>query len=461
MTFSFKLSRRLAQGWVAIVTAAALSACATERSILDPTPPDTTTRPSPPPPTPPGAGYYASTTGTSGGDGSIDRPWDLATALAGAGGRVQPGNTIWVRAGTYYAPFRSTVSGNASAPVVVRAYPRERAIIDGVNAPTDNFVVTGSYTILWGLEFTNSNPSRYTTVINHNYRANAIVNDGPHNKYINCVIHDAGQAFYGYSQWSDVVFYGSVIYNNGWQAPDRGHGHGLYLKSDAGPLVVADNVLFNQYGYGLHVYTNVGDGLLNNIQLEGNVSFDNGSLSSTGTSANVGNMGEPLANNLRVVANMTYMAPGLSGTNLTLGSGVGLTATDNYVVGGAGLTQGTWTGALVSTNTVLAAGRTSQPAKIIVRPNAYEPGRANIIVYNWTGGGTVSVNLAGVLTAGDRYEVRNVQDLFGAAVASGTYGGGSITLSMAGVNPPVPVGVTASPAPRTGPDFDVFIVTKL
>lgn len=406
-------------------------------------------------------GYYVAPNGTSSGAGTMSSPWNMATGLSGAGGRVKAGDTVWVRGGTYFAPFRSTLTGTAAARIVVRAYPGERAIIDGVNTTSDNFVVAGAYSIIWGLEFTNTAPSRYTDLINHNYRANNVVNNGSHNKYVNIVVHDGGVGFFNYSVQSDVEISGSVFYNNGWQAPDRGHGHGMYLKSDVGPLVAKDNVLFNQYGYGIHVYTNTGSGLLNNIQLTGNVSFDNGSLSPTGTSANLGNLGQPLANNLGVIGNMTYFAPSLSGTNLTLGSGSGLTATGNYVVGGSGITQGTWTNAVVNTNTVFAAGAASRPAAVFVRPNAYEAGRANIIVYNWSGLGSVTADLSQVLAVGDRFEVRNVQDLFGAPVVSGTFGGGAISIPMTGVTSPVPVGLSSSPAPKTGPYFDVFVVVKL
>src|SRR5258708_38052330 len=103
------------------------------------------------------------------------------------------------------------------------------------------------------------------------------------------------------------------------------------------------------------MYTNTGAGLLNGFSAIGNVSFDNGSLSALATSANIGNLGQPLANNMQIMNNMTFFAPSLSGTNLTLGSGSGLTATGNYVVGGSGRTHGTWTGATITTNTVLAA----------------------------------------------------------------------------------------------------------
>src|SRR5438105_1367090 len=465
MTFAFKLSHRLAKNFWVLGAAAALVGCVAEKSVTDPTstPSDTTTtHTQPPPPTTSHAGYYAAPGGSGAANGSVGHPWDLATALAGGNGKVQPGDTVWVRAGTYYAPFRSTVNGRSGAPVVVRAYPGEHAVIDGVNTTSDNFVVAGSYTVLWGLEFTNTAPSRNTTIIDHSYRADQIVNFASHNKYINLIVHDGGTGFYGYSNYADVEIYGGVWYNIGWQAPDRGHGHALYLKADAGPLVIRDNVVFNQYGYGLHIYTNTGDGLLNNIRAEGNVSFDNGTLASTGTSANIGNLGEPLANNLAMVSNMTYMAPSLTGENLKLGSGVGLNATNNYVVGGDGLTQGTWSGSVVNTgNRTLPAGRTSQAATVFVRPNSYERGRANVVVYNWDGQGAVSVDLSGVLNAGDRYEIRNVQNLRAAPIASGTFGGGSVSIPMGGVNAPTPVGLGTSPAPRTGPYFDVFIVTRV
>ena len=35
--------------------------------------------------------------------------------------------------------------------------------------------------------------------------------------------------------------------------------------------------------------------------------------------------------------------------------------------------------------------------KVFVRPNHYEPGRANITIYNWDKAATVDVSLAGIL----------------------------------------------------------------
>jgi hypothetical protein len=80
-------------------------------------------------------------------------------------------------------------------------------------------------------------------------------------------------------------------------------------------------------------------------------------------------------------------------------------------------------------------------------------------VVNWGRAGSVGVDLTTVLGLGSLYEIRNVQALFAAPIASGTFNGSPVLIPMTGVTPPAPVGYTSSPAPRTAPDFDVFIVT--
>src|SRR5450759_4848487 len=77
--------------------------------------------------------FYASpagTTGTGPGTGTITNPWALQTALAQPAA-VQPGDTIWLRGGTYTGNFTSYLTGSARAAIVVRQYPGERATLDG------------------------------------------------------------------------------------------------------------------------------------------------------------------------------------------------------------------------------------------------------------------------------------------------------------------------------------------
>jgi hypothetical protein len=111
-----------------------------------------------------------------------------------------------------------------------------------------------------------------------------------------------------------------------------------------------------------------------------------------------------------------------------------------------------------SNNTYLTTKPTG--VKIIIRPNAYEPGRANIIVYNWDLKDTVQVDVSKVLRQGDRFEVRNAQDFFGAPVLSGAYDGQPLTLPMKGLTMAKPVGVDRD-LPTTWPEFNVFILLKV
>jgi len=95
---------------------------------------------------------------------------------------------------------------------------------------------------------------------------------------------------------------------------------------------------------------------------------------------------------------------------------------------------------------------------VIVRPNTYERGRANVIVYNWDQLATAQVDLSSVLTVGQSYEIRNVQNFYGSPVVSGVFSGGSVTVPMAGITPTAPIGRSYVPAPVTGPVFNVFVV---
>src|SRR5512140_3318197 len=85
------------------------------------------------------ADFFASpsgTTSTAPGTGTITNSWALQTALAQPAA-VHPGDTIWLRGGTYTGIFTSYLTGTASLPIKVRQYPGERVTLDGnVNPAT-------------------------------------------------------------------------------------------------------------------------------------------------------------------------------------------------------------------------------------------------------------------------------------------------------------------------------------
>src|SRR2546425_5221247 len=141
-------------------------------------------------------GWFAAPAGSSTGDGSR-RPWDLQTALRGGNGSVQPGDTVWLRGGTYTStsPVNSTLAGTPAAPVVVRQFPGERAILDarGATSPTsrgDFLTARGDYSTFSGFEVMDSDPGRSTDT-----RPNLIVVNASHVKLINLTVHDGGIGF--------------------------------------------------------------------------------------------------------------------------------------------------------------------------------------------------------------------------------------------------------------------------
>jgi len=465
------------------------------------------------------AGWFAAPTGSSDGDGSR-RPWDLQTALNGGHGKVQPGDTIWLRGGTYAGTFTTSLTGSSAAPIVVRQYPGERATIDGGSSTLETFTVDGQWAIYWGFEIMQSGTARSCATCLGLRPTGVYVRSAANVKFINLIVHDVGHGTYTENTAHNIEIYGWIIYNGGHENSTRSDGHGIYIKNDGnGWKIARDNVIFDQFGFGVHGYTEASSGQLKNLVFDGNVLFNNGSVSDY-TNPNLALGGTGIADNDTVTDQMTYFSPGVGWKSALIGfqnllNGA-LTFRGNYLVGGSDvLDVGYWQSLSVSNNTIVGTGRmvdihdtstagwqwsidqywhdplvaawafqgidyplnawqavtglgatdhafAGQPAQpqVFVRPNRYEPGRAHVVIYNWSSQAAVLVDLTNVVRVGDRYEVRNVQDVFGTPVASGTYGGGVVSIPMTGVTPPPPIGGSPKPPIKTGPAFDVFVVTS-
>jgi len=469
-------------------------------------------------------GWYASPAGSSDADGSR-QPWDLQTALSGGHGNVQPGDTVWLRGGIYQGSFVSSLTGSATAPIVVRPYAHERVTFDGASSTASTLVVDGGWTVFSGLEIMNSSTSRFCDACLGLRPAGVYVRYASNVKLINLVVHDVGHGVYTEYAAQNIEIYGWIMYNGGNTNATRSDGHGIYVENDGlGAKIARDNVIFNMFGLGIHGYTDGVGHALRNITLDGNVTFNNGVLSGFTSNGNL-LVGSPVdvADNDLVRANMAYYSPSVRGFKAAeLGQDTLLNGTvtfrDNYIAAGGSdaLTVGSWGHVLLQDNTVIGTagmvtvrdttsvgwlwsgnqywrdptapawafgshtyaladwqaatgfGATDHAAlglptdpQVFVRPNLYEGGRANVVVYNWPRLPSVAVNLTGVLTPGDRYEVHNVQDLWGAPVLSGSYGGGAVSIPMNGVTPPQPIGGSPVSPIQTGPDFDVFIVNRV
>ena len=424
------------------------------------------------------AEYFVSPAGTPGGDGSKARAWDLQTALAQPAA-VKPGDKIWLLGGKYVGAFESRLKGASAAPITVRQAPGERATIDCVSEKSALFSVSGEWTRYWGFEVMSSNPKRRTETTGS---APAEINRGGVNcqganvSFINLAVHDGSNGFGFWSGGEGGEIYGCIIYNNGWEAPDRGHGHAIYAQNRTGTKRLVDNVMFNQFCYGVHAYGS-SRAFLSGFRVEGNVSFNNGAAKNPASLAPailVGG-GSP-SERIEVIANCTY-STGYGGAALQLGYGASnkdAVVKDNYFVGGVSMRK--WEKLAVTGNTfiggapqvdaaagdwrasnTLVAGRPTG-VKVIVRPNVYEPGRANVIVYNWDKQSAVDVDLSKVLKVGVKFRIVSAQDFFGEPVLAGAYDGKPVRLPMKEYRAVPPIGKEQYVPPATGPEFNVFVV---
>ena len=103
----------------------------------------------------------------------------------------------------------------------------------------------------------------------------------------------------------------------------------------------------------------------------------------------------------------------------------------------------------------------SRRQQIFIRPNKYEEGRANIIIYNWNRDASVAVDLSGVLKLGDKYQLIDVQDYFGKPVLTGNYDGKEIAVPMRSSATTKPIGSVEKVPLHTDATFAVFVVRRI
>jgi hypothetical protein len=502
----------------------------------------TISAPTTPPPTT-GNSWYVSATGSPSGNGSTANPWDIQTALSGPAS-VKPGDTIWIRGGRYgggqaNSVITSSLVGTASAPIIVRAYPRERAIIDAWlevgccdGAPNP---AAGSYTWFWGLEFAGYNTNRTSGTsgppewaAQFNHQATDIWGAGT--KFINNIVHDTAG---GVSVWNanNAEVYGNIVYNIGGYGTDRGHGHDFYMQNVAPSILKAtDNIGFNNFDMGLQAYGS-SDSSVQNMQLRGNIVFNSGILygqlvdNLTLGGGSGGPSGMVLDNNFfydTPSRNQGYNELGFLWTPRAHDAVV----TNNYFIGGTqAIDLERWDTVTFTNNTVYGATQdetmlitnsTQSTAPYIynnnryygtgqftihtgcdnwpcpttqtvnfanwkaltgldsassftpgaptgvwttVRPNQYEAGRANIVIFNWDLKVTVQVDLSGSgIKPGDSYQIRDAQNWFGGPLVSGTYNGSPVGIPMTGLQVVQPVGSVPYPPSHTAPQFGTFVL---
>lgn len=416
--------------------------------------------------------FHVDPVGTRDNKGTRERPLDLATALS-KDSPARPGDTIWLHQGVYTGTFVSHLAGAPGAPIIVRQYPGERATIDSNPSPREALLALGSWTWFWGFEIMNSNSKRRTeqrgSWPDDLPRGPGVTARGTYLKFINMVVHDMSE---GFDIWEEAIgteAHGNLVFFNGWVAPDRGHGHGIYTQnSQASTRVIRDNIIFNQFSHGIHAYGSQ-RAPIDNIQLEGNISFNNGAPAGDFARDILLGGGRPALNPV-VKENFTY---GGAETNVGYAAGC-----ENGAVTGNYFAQRVFVvekcQALVTGNVFLGAhnngtlrdrfhsntylGERVSGTVVRVRLNGYEPGRANIVVYNWDRLPVVTLDIRAACRGGADFEIRDVQNFFGPTVATGRCPNGGIKLRLTDLSVASTIGAFPAAPSHTAPEFAVFVV---
>ncbi|MBA2665380.1 MAG: hypothetical protein H0U74_24035 [Bradymonadaceae bacterium] len=450
-------------------------------------------------------GYYVAPNGSAQGNGSIEQPWDLTTAVAHPGA-VKPGDTIWMRGGVYAQDATARLIGVENNFVTLRAYPNERPIIDG------SLTIEGRWAIYRDLEVMSSDTKRTTTFSGSapedmGHRGRGVTIHGANTKLINSVIHNGSGAIGLWKNAVDAEIYGNITFNGGWIGPDRGHGHSLYTQNQNGTKRVLDNVMFNAFGRGVQAYGS-GTAFVQGYLFEGNVHFNDEFLVG-GESGNVAQditirnnytynsrirMGFNNPEELNMVVRDNYIAHAstaplhvqrwqsveVSGNRIYGGTRVAWfrhpytvtshawnqnayfsSADASFEVQGTGqMSFGAWKSATGFDAASTIAALPSEP-EVIVRPNAYEAGRAHLIIYNWPEHDSVQVDLStSGLRIGEHFELRNAQNYFNESI-NGTYDGLPFTVPMNTWSVANPIGRDQPVEASTFPRFGAFIVVPV
>jgi len=392
--------------------------------------------------------------------------------------------------------------------------------INGSDAVYRDFEITNSDPIRsWGAAVNGQNSPHL--------RGEGVWHAGARTKLINLIIHDVQDGIFSPPSAIDVETYGCVIYNNGYLDANGPAGHGWYIQNNAGSTKnYTDTITFNNQVFGAQEESVSGNTV--NIINTGLVVFGNPFLvgAQSGIVDNVTftggfvyerniaglRMGYQGANGLTTVTN-NYLGGYGSGALLSLpnwstvtvtgntfalrlsGNAVEvITSPGNYTfnsnryydttslrncIGGSApsifaynTTEGVCGGNLKFAEWQAASGfdagsfysQSAAPNSVSVRPNAYQTGRANVIVYNWSLASAVSVNLSNSgLVNGQNYEIRNAQNYFGTPVLAGTYNSASPTVSIpmtsaASVAIAQPFGSDLAARTTTLPEFGVFVI---
>ncbi len=264
---------------------------------------------------------HKTTPGKTTGNGSLQAPWDLQTALNQSNKIVKGEDTIWLHEGVYNGRYNSTL--NCTIPntyITVSAYPNERVILNGNVSSTKGQtlgirggqVIYKDFEVTWLGEFVRDFRIKKFKGIAGVYHL-----EGRNCKFINLKIYNnPGLGFGSWKSTGGTLITECFVFNNGViNEKGRGAGEGFYVQNKSEEeRIIKNNVIFNNYYKGIEVWSagrNANFEYVKNITLDNNVIFNSGLPANKYTVDNIIVASDDrnainIAKNIKVTNNILY-----------------------------------------------------------------------------------------------------------------------------------------------------------
>ncbi|WP_158289250.1 discoidin domain-containing protein [Paenibacillus flagellatus] len=229
--------------------------------------------------------YYMSPTGIDDPDrnGSSGQPW---RTLGYANKRLSPGDTLYIRGGTYNNEYIDdsdwTANGTSAAPITISGYPGETAIFDG-NGTTATFLhdlTNSSYITIKDIE-----------VRNYKYYVILLLRNCDNWTFDNIYLHDSGK-----NLTTDTAFVSGIMVSTSDNTTIKNsrivnigtpigrypaQTHAIYMGANTANVNIFNNYIENSVGGGIHGWhaNNFNGGnIYNNVIANNNMGivFDDG-----------------------------------------------------------------------------------------------------------------------------------------------------------------------------------------
>jgi hypothetical protein len=196
--------------------------------------------------------------------GTLAQPWATLQRAAGA---LNPGDIVYVRAGSY-AGGHFTRSGTPAEPIVLAAYPGETPVINANNPVTsDGINLEGaSYMVVEGFTVTGTGRAGIRAVLC---------------QHVTLRNNRADQN----ARWGILTGFCDDLLIEGNETSRSAIEHGIYVSNSGDRPVIRGNLVWGNHANGIHMNGDGnlgGDGIISQALVENNIIFGNGAGGGSG-----------------------------------------------------------------------------------------------------------------------------------------------------------------------------------